>query len=111
MATEADRGSADHALRVALTHPECRGGELLDPDGARERIRIDMNVEMPLHLKTDGISSSGVRTIESVIIKFPVNYPWKSPRFFLRDFIPPLELLSLPDVALDGACPSSSSVL
>ena len=88
MATEADRGSADHALRVALTHPECRGGELLDPDGARERIRIDMNVEMPLHLKTDGISSSGVRTIESVIIKFPVNYPWKSPRFFFRDDFP-----------------------
>lgn len=61
---------------------------MLDPEGEQPRIRIDMNVEMPLHLKSDGISSSGVRTLEPVTVKFPINYPWESPRFVLRDDFP-----------------------
>lgn len=88
VATEAGTDPVEHLLRVALTHPECVGGAVLDPEGGRPSIRIDMNVEMPLDMKADGISSSGVRTCEPVVLKLPAAYPWQSPRFYLREDFP-----------------------
>jgi hypothetical protein len=88
MATEAGAYPAEHLLRVALTHPECVGGTALEPEGGRPRIQLEMNVEMPLDMKADGISSSGVRTCEPVVLKFPAAYPWQSPRFYLREDFP-----------------------
>lgn len=88
VATEAETDPAEHLLRVALTHPECVGGAVLDPESGRPSIRIDMNVEMPLDMKADGISSSGVRTCEPVVLKLPAAYPWQSPRFYLREDFP-----------------------
>lgn len=88
VATEAGTDPAEHLLRVALTHPECVGGAVLEPEGVRPRIRLDMNVEMPLDMKADGISSSGVRTCEPVVLKLPAAYPWQSPSFYLREDFP-----------------------
>lgn len=88
MASEAGIDPAEHLLRVALTHPECVGGAVLEAEGGRPRIRLDMNVEMPLDMKADGISSSGVRVCEPVILKLPAYYPWQSPRFYLREDFP-----------------------
>lgn len=82
-----DRASADaanHLLRVAREHPECAGGKVL----ADLRIRLDMKVEMPLHLKADGVSTTGVRTIEPVTFVLPPGYPWRSPSVTLRPDFP-----------------------
>lgn len=88
VATEAKTDPAKHLLRVALTHPECLDGAVLEPEDGRPRIRLDMNVEMPLDMKADGISRSGVRTREPVIIKLPAAFPWQSPLFYLREDFP-----------------------
>ena len=79
---------ADHVLRTALTHPECRGGVVLDAVGGRQRLELAMNVEMPLHMNVDGVSATGVRTTEPVIVKLAKNHPWSSPTFYLRDDFP-----------------------
>lgn len=101
MATEAGTDPAEHLLRVALTHPECVGGDVMEPEGGRPRVRIDMNVEMPLDMKADGVSSSGVRTCETVVLKLPAAYPWRSPRFYLREDFP----RSFPHLMPFGAAP------
>lgn len=88
MATDDKASAADHVLRVALKHSECVGGEVLEQEHGLERVRIDMNVEMPLDMKADNVSSSGVRTCESVVLKLPASWPWQSPRFYLRDDFP-----------------------
>lgn len=88
VANEAGADPAAHLLRVALTHPECVGGAVLELHDGRPRIRLDMKVEMPLDMKADGISSSGVRTREPVVLNLPPAYPWQSPRFYLREDFP-----------------------
>lgn len=75
---------AQHLLRVALSHPEVEDGAIISDD----RVRLDMRVEMPLHMKADGISDTGVRTIEQVILRLPADYPWSSPRVEYRDDFP-----------------------
>lgn len=84
MTTKEGYDPAKNLLRVALKHPECISGEVLEP----ECICLNMNVEMPLGMKTDGISSSGVRTCEPVLLRLPITYPKQSPRFYLRDDFP-----------------------
>ena len=86
--TKVGTDPAEHLLNVALTHPECVGGAVLEPHGGMPRIRLDMNVEMPLDMKADGVSSSGVRICEPVVLKLPTGYPWRSPRFYLREDFP-----------------------
>jgi hypothetical protein len=73
---------------VALSHPECLDGELLDEKNGRQYIRIEMNVEMPLAMKANGISGSGVRVREPVLVAIGGNYPWASPTFYLRPDFP-----------------------
>lgn len=84
MATPATVSAADHLLRVAARHPEYTGGEVL----ADDEVRVDLKVEMPLHLKADGISDTGVRTVEPITLHIPPGYPWRSPRVRLRADFP-----------------------
>ena len=88
MAAGDGASAADHVLRVALQHSECVGGGVLEQEQGLERVRIHMNVEMPLDMKADGVSTSGVRTCESVVLKLPASWPWQSPRFYLREDFP-----------------------
>lgn len=88
MAADDEASAADHVLRVALQHSECVGGEILEREHGCERIRLVMNVEMPLDMKADGISPSGVRICEPVVLKLPASWPWQSPRFYLREDFP-----------------------
>lgn len=69
---------------MARSHPEFVGGEVL----AVDEVRVDLRVEMPLHFKADGVSDTGVRTIEPVTLRIPPNYPWRSPRVHLRPDFP-----------------------
>lgn len=75
---------ADHLLRVARSHPECIGGEVL----AYDEVRLDIRVEMPLHMKDNGVSDTGVLTVEPVTLRVPPDYPWRSPRVELRADFP-----------------------
>lgn len=77
-------GAAGQILRVALSHPECAGGEVIN----NSQVRLDINVEMPLHMKDDGISATGVRTVEPVTFIIPTGYPWRSPRVTFRADFP-----------------------
>ncbi|WP_395612217.1 ThiF family adenylyltransferase [Allosphingosinicella sp.] len=79
--------AADQVLRVALDHPECMGGELVVSDSGTA-VRLDIRVGMPLHFKPDGVSATGVRAVEPVLLTLPVDYPWQSPRVTLRQDFP-----------------------
>lgn len=88
MPPELPPDDADRFLAVALKHPECKGGQVLERTNICLRLQIDMHVEMPLHMKVDGLSDSGVRTIEPVTVVLDAAYPWSSPIFTLRDDFP-----------------------
>lgn len=88
MTEAAEVGAAQHVLRVVKGHPECLGGEVIEPVAGRPRLLILMNVEMPLHMKADGVSPTGVRTIEPVVLKLAADHPWSSPDVYLRDDFP-----------------------
>ena len=88
MTVLANPDPAEHLLRIAKAHPECVGGSVLEQINGRPRIRIEVNVEMPLHMMADGISESGVRSLEPVVLELPERYPWQSPSFYLREDFP-----------------------
>lgn len=79
---------AKSIVEILLIHPEvCEGGVVADASGEPE-IQIVVNVEMPLPMKAKGQSPNGIKTKEPVTARLPQNYPWKSPRFNLRDDFP-----------------------
>ena len=84
MAEPIDLSAASELLRIARGHPEFVEGEAL-ADGS---VRLSLKVEMPLHLKVNGISETGVRTVETVFLTLPATYPWQSPRVAFRDDFP-----------------------
>jgi hypothetical protein len=84
---DTDLENARQLLLVAQGHPEFAGGELLAGDDGW-RVRLDIKVEMPLHVKDDGVSETGVNTVETVFFEFPLGYPWRSPRVTLRKDFP-----------------------
>ena len=75
-------------VRVAGRHPECRRAALVSSGSDRIAVQLELNVEMPLHIKAMGVSPSGVREVEPVTAILPPSYPWASPSFFLREDFP-----------------------
>lgn len=86
-ANELQRHAA-HFLSTARAHSECVDGRLIAADEESAAIELDMNVEMPLAIRVDGISPSGVRRTETVTVILDHIYPWSPPTFFLRDDFP-----------------------
>lgn len=78
------RTHAEQFLRAAMRHPECRGGRIEEVTETRACLGLDINVEMPLHIKVDGISPAGVRRNETARVVLGLRYPWSSPTFYLR---------------------------
>lgn len=84
-------GRGDHAerfLSAARTHRECRGGRVVSADDASAAVELDINVEMPLHMRIDGVSESGLHRTETVTALLGPRYPWSPPTFFLRENFP-----------------------
>jgi len=84
-------GLGDHAerfLTAARTHRECRGGRVVSADDSSAIVELDIDVEMPLHMRIDGVSASGVRRTETVAALLGPRYPWSPPTFFLREGFP-----------------------
>jgi hypothetical protein len=79
---------AEHFLTAARTHHECRGGRIVSADQTAALIELDINVEMPLHMRVEGVSESGVRRTEAVTARLSARYPWSPPTFFLREDFP-----------------------
>lgn len=88
MAGDVLRSHAERFLMAAKSHEECRGGKVLSVDELAASIELELNVEMPLQFKVDGVSPNGVGTTETVLVKLLPNYPWSSPLFFLRQDFP-----------------------
>jgi len=84
---EATPSPADMLLRVAQSHPEFVSGEVVDGAFGPEAL-IELRVEMPIDMKDDGISASGVKTVEPVRFRPTARFPWQAPRVALRDDFP-----------------------
>lgn len=82
------RAHADRFLAAATRHPECRAGRTAEVTDTRASIELDINVEMPLHMKVDGASPNGVRRTETAKVVLGSSYPWSSPTFYLRSDFP-----------------------
>jgi hypothetical protein len=80
--------AAERFVLAARRHPECRKGDIVSVDEQGALIALDMNVEMPLAFKADGISPNGVLTSEIVQVRLRGDYPWSSPSFYLREDFP-----------------------
>ncbi|OAO00354.1 hypothetical protein A8B75_18615 [Sphingomonadales bacterium EhC05] len=79
---------AEDALAAIQTHPRFIAGLIkVSKTGAFE-LHLDVEVRLPLHMADDGISTSGVLPIESVLVTLPDDYPWSSPHFQLRPDFP-----------------------
>lgn len=73
------------ALRISAAHPAVRAVRV---EGSQEDgsvwAELDIAQELPSAWRIAGVSPSGVRSIESVTISFPSDFPRGSPRAFLR---------------------------
>ncbi|BCM87704.1 ThiF family adenylyltransferase [Methylobacterium indicum] len=73
------------ALRISTAHPAVRAVRV---EGSHEDgsvwAELDIAQELPSAWRVAGVSPSGVRSIESVTIRFPSDFPRGSPRAFLR---------------------------
>jgi hypothetical protein len=88
MAEQEFRSHGEQFLLAARTHAECRAGRLIEPDDEGCLIELDLNVEMPIDYKVDGVSPNGVRTTETVTVRLWPDYPWSPPSFYLRSDFP-----------------------
>lgn len=82
------RAHAARFLAVAIRHPQCRGGKIAEVTDTRATVEFDMIVEMPQHMKVDGVSPNGVRRTETAEAVLGPAYPWSSPTFYLRPDFP-----------------------
>lgn len=82
------RAHAERFLAAAIRHPECWAGRIAQVTDTRACIELDINVEMPLHIKVDGTSPNGVRRTETAAAGLGHLYPWSSPTFYLRPDFP-----------------------
>src|SRR5690606_16529743 len=82
------RAHADRLLAVATRHPQCRGGRIAEVTDIRATVQLDLTVEMPQHMKVDGVSPNGVRRTETAEAVLGPTYPWSSPTFYLRPDFP-----------------------
>lgn len=54
------------------------------PDGSFW-IKFDINVSLPSNAYKTGKSDTGVMSVEPVIFDFPLSYPYRAPKIYLRD--------------------------
>ena len=74
------------ALRVSAVHPAVRDVRVLGRlDDGSVWAELDVEQELPSTWRAAGVSPSGVRSIETVGIRFPEDFPQGAPRTFLRE--------------------------
>jgi hypothetical protein len=75
-------------MAAAIRHPQCRDARIARVTDGAACIELDLDVEMPLHMKADGASENGVRRVETAAVSLGPSYPWSSPTFYLRADFP-----------------------
>ena len=88
MPGESLRAHAEHFVAVATHHPGCCAGRIIDATKTSATVELDIDVELPLHMKPDGRSPNGVRNAETVQVVLGPSYPWSPPTFYLRADFP-----------------------
>lgn len=77
---------AERAARLIQAHKAVAGQvsapRMLDAGGFR--IVFEMEVSLPSRARAIGISETGVKAQERVVLHFPSSYPLKAPRIYLR---------------------------
>lgn len=74
------------AIRIATTHPAVRDVRVVGrPEDGSTWVELDMEQQLPSMWRAAGVSPSGVRTIETVAIWFPSDFPQGPPRAHLRE--------------------------
>ena len=63
------RAHAERFVAAAIRHPQCRDARIARVTDNAASIELDLDVEMPLHMKADGVSESGVRRIETATVR------------------------------------------
>lgn len=63
-------------------------------NGESTQIEIDVAVELPSRSRRDGVSKSGVHSVETCVLEFDQNWPLSAPKPFLRKDFP----LNLPHI-------------
>ena len=79
------RKSVNRAISTFRAHPECRGCDFVSISSREAIAELIINIEMPFAWSAKGRSPNGVRRQETITVRFPSDYPWSSPRFYLRD--------------------------
>ena len=79
------RKSVNRAVKTFRAHPECKCCTLVAINDTAAIAELIINVEMPFAWRAKGQSPNGVRRQETITVRIPSNYPWASPRFYLRD--------------------------
>jgi len=78
------RDRAEAFAAAAARHPQVRGARVAAVGDGHADVELDVAVEMPLHMKADGVSENGIRAVETVTARLASSYPWSSPTFLLR---------------------------
>lgn len=79
---------AERFVAAAIRHKQCRDARVVQVMETGASIELDLDVEMPLHMKADGVSPNGVRRVETAAVWLGPSYPWSSPTFYLRSNFP-----------------------
>lgn len=82
------RAHANRFLAAATRHRQCPNARIAEVTNAFATIELDLDVEMPQHMKVDGISPNGVRRTETATVALGPSYPWSSPTVYLRSDFP-----------------------
>ena len=74
------------ALKTIQSHPSVNGktGFLRPLSNGEFEIKFNMNVSLPSRLNRKGVSETGVKSREPIILRFPSTYPFQAPIILLR---------------------------
>lgn len=72
------------ALRIAAVHPAVRDVRAAKQDDGSVWAELDLEQQLPSAWRIAGVSPSGVRSVETVTVRFPPDFPQGSPLAFLR---------------------------
>jgi E2/UBC family protein A/JAB domain-containing protein similar to deubiquitination enzymes/ThiF family protein len=88
MSAESLRTHAERFISSVSRHPRCQDATLDDVSDENAWISFNAHVDMPTHMRADGVSPSCVRLIEKITVRIGRHYPWDFPTFYLRQDFP-----------------------
>lgn len=75
-------------MAAIQTHPRFKAGCIEIAETGALQLHLEVEVRLPLHMEVDGMSTSGILPLETVLMTLPDDYPWSSPSFRFRPDFP-----------------------